>query len=106
IHFGGESDAALRRVADIGQGWYGFDQDPEDAANRIADLTTLLEERGRKRSDICVSICPFRRPASKELMQAYAAAGVDQVILAIGGRDATDVVARMTDLAAETVGVA
>lgn len=24
IHFGGESDAALRRVADLGQGWYGF----------------------------------------------------------------------------------
>ena len=27
LHFGGESDAALRRVADLGQGWYGFNRD-------------------------------------------------------------------------------
>ena len=28
LHFGGESDAALRRVADLGQGWYGFNRTP------------------------------------------------------------------------------
>ena len=36
ILFGGESDAALRRVADIGQGWIGFNHTPASAAAVIA----------------------------------------------------------------------
>src|SRR3989475_103036 len=46
IVFGGESDAALRRVADLGQGWYGFNLLPEEAAARIAALDRLLARRG------------------------------------------------------------
>src|SRR5262245_2184968 len=38
IHFGGESDAALRRVADLGQGWYPFNLEPEALASRLRDL--------------------------------------------------------------------
>ena len=30
IHVGGESDAAMRRVARHGQGWFSFDRLPED----------------------------------------------------------------------------
>ena len=104
IHFGGESDAALERVADIGQGWYGFNLDPAELAGRLAHLETLLKERGRSRDEIYVSVCPQRRPASRELADAYRAAGADQMILLMGGRDADDVVARMTLLAKETVG--
>lgn len=104
IHFGGESDAALERVADIGQGWYGFNLDPAELAKRVAHLETLLQQRGRSRDEIYVSVCPQRRPASRELVDAYRAAGADQVILLMGGRDADDVVARMTLLAKETIG--
>ena len=38
IHFGGESDAALRRVADLGQGWYGFGLEPGEVKERISRL--------------------------------------------------------------------
>src|SRR5204862_4244988 len=48
IVFGGESDAALRRVADLGQGWYGFNLLPGEAAAPIAALDRLLARRGRK----------------------------------------------------------
>src|SRR5438876_897027 len=48
IVFGGESDAALRRVADLGQGWYGFNLLPDEAAARIAAMDL---ERAEDRVD-------------------------------------------------------
>ncbi len=81
IHFGGESDAALRRVADLGQGWYGFNQTAEQVTERIAKLTAMLEKRGRSREEIEVSICPYLLGASPEIIAGYEAAGVDRVIL-------------------------
>jgi probable F420-dependent oxidoreductase len=81
IHFGGESDAALRRVADLGQGWYGFNQTPEQVGERIAKLTKMLEKRGRSREEIEISICPYLLGASPEIIEGYKAAGVDRVIL-------------------------
>ncbi|MCH7698456.1 MAG: LLM class F420-dependent oxidoreductase [Chloroflexi bacterium] len=81
IHFGGESDAALRRVADLGQGWYGFNQTAEQVTERIAKLTSMLEKRGRSREEIEVSICPYLLGASPEIIEGYEAAGVDRVIL-------------------------
>jgi probable F420-dependent oxidoreductase len=81
IHFGGESEAALRRVADIGQGWYGFNLEPEQTAEHVARLEKLLSERGRSRADVLVSVCPYFRPTDFDAVQRYRDAGVDQVIL-------------------------
>jgi probable F420-dependent oxidoreductase len=81
IHFGGESDAALRRVADVGQGWYGFGLDPAASAERIHKLEAMLKRRGRSRAEIEISICPYMREATLEMVRAYGQAGVDRVIL-------------------------
>ena len=81
IHFGGESDAALRRVADIGQGWYGFNLDPPELVERLARLEALLAERGRVRSDVQVSVSPYLKGCDEEKLAGYAEAGADQVIL-------------------------
>lgn len=83
IHFGGESDAALRRAAEIGQGWYGFQLDPETARERILRLGELLAEAGRESSDLHVSVAAPSRRVSKRDAQRYAEAGVDQLILPI-----------------------
>lgn len=82
IVFGGESDAALRRTADLGQGWYGFNLAPSAAAERIARLTELLERRGRRAAEVETSICPYLQPGGRDVdaLRAYAEAGVDQVI--------------------------
>jgi len=79
IHFGGESDAALRRVAELGQGWHPFHQEPSFVAERIATLEKLLAARGRKRSEIEVTVCSYLRPISLDLVKRYRDAGVDQV---------------------------
>ena len=49
IHIGGESDAALARVARAGQGWHTFNRTPEELAEPLATLDRLLAEQGRTR---------------------------------------------------------
>jgi probable F420-dependent oxidoreductase len=83
IHFGGESDAALRRVADLGQGWFGFSIGPDETAARLRALAPLLAARGRSRRDIQVSISPYMTPCDFDAVQRYRDAGVDQVILMV-----------------------
>jgi alkanesulfonate monooxygenase SsuD/methylene tetrahydromethanopterin reductase-like flavin-dependent oxidoreductase (luciferase family) len=102
IVFGGESDAALRRVADLGQGWYGFDLLPEEAAARIAALERLLARRGRARATVEVSVCPYTKPArDARALHAYAEAGVDQVIHMVVAQGATAVRTEIERLAGE-----
>ncbi len=87
IYFGGESDAALRRVADIGQGWYGFNVGADETAGHLARLDALLAQRGRSRQDVQVAICPYGHKLNKERAAQYEAAGVDELVLMIVGRD-------------------
>ena len=50
VHVGGESDAALRRAARFGQGWYTFNRSPGDLAEPLATLDGLLAAEGRSRT--------------------------------------------------------
>jgi probable F420-dependent oxidoreductase len=79
--FGGESDAALRRVADLGSGWFGFNHTPETAAECIRRLDLLLAERGRPRAELEIAVCPYLRPCDFEQLQRFRDAGVGQVAL-------------------------
>ncbi|HLF40596.1 MAG TPA: LLM class F420-dependent oxidoreductase [Acidimicrobiia bacterium] len=80
IHVGGESDAALRRAARHGQGWYGFDRGPDEVQERLDTLEKFLAEEGRSRADFEVSICPYFRGLNPEMVEAFKARGVDRVI--------------------------
>lgn len=81
IFFGGESDAALRRVADLGQGWYGFNLEPEQLADRIGHLDGLLAQRGRSRSEIEIVVSPYLLGCDFDKIQRYREAGADQVVV-------------------------
>jgi probable F420-dependent oxidoreductase len=87
IHFGGESEAALARVADVGQGWYGFNLTPEALAERVARLDALLAKRGRTRRDVLISVSPYTHEMSPAKLEAYRRAGADQIILLALARD-------------------
>lgn len=103
VIFGGESDAALGRVARKGDGWYGFNLTPETAAERIGALDQMLEREGRRRQDVSISVRPapgFFTPAHADEFRQL---GVDQLILVIGGRSTESVVGRMEAIAAELV---
>jgi probable F420-dependent oxidoreductase len=79
FHIGGETLPALRRVAQRADGWYTFNRLPEDLAEPLAELETMLAEQGRKRSDITVTVCSYFHGMTPELVERYAEAGVDQV---------------------------
>lgn len=100
IHFGGESDAALERVAALGQGWYGFNLAPAEFAARSRRLEELLAQQGRSRREITISVSPYLRNTQAGDLAAYAAAGADQVILAAFARDADGLRRRLAELAA------
>jgi probable F420-dependent oxidoreductase len=87
IHFGGESEAALARVADVGQGWYGFNLDPDGLRERVARLEALLAKRGRTRRDVQISVSPYNHEVTPAKLEAYRRAGADQVILLTFARD-------------------
>jgi probable F420-dependent oxidoreductase len=91
LHFGGESDAALRRAADVGQGWYGFNLRPDAAAERIAALRSLLAARGRGADALAISVTPeIRTPLVPDDLKRYRDAGVEQLVAPVlaPGRDA------------------
>ena len=47
IHVGGESEAALRRAARLGDGWLGLAHTPQSAGELVTRLRSLLRDAGR-----------------------------------------------------------
>lgn len=83
IVVGGNSDAALRRVAAWGDGWYGFNlRDVHQVAERIAYLDRQCEERGRGRRDL--RLCVALRDLQIGDVAQLAELGVDDLVLVEG----------------------
>lgn len=103
IWFGGESDAALRRVAAQGQGWHPFSLEPDTLAERLAALDGLLAGRGRARRDLQVAVCPYLLPTDFDRVQRYRDLGVDQVVLFATASTPDALRKRLEDLAQRIV---
>ena len=102
IHFGGNSLPALRRVADLGQGWLPWELSPEQAKQKLAVLSDLLAERGRDRTDVqmTVAVVPGDTPFD---LGAYADAGVDQLLVVVDPVTSEREIDPMLDRLAATV---
>ena len=85
IHVGGESDAALRRAARLGQGWYGFNRPPDQVPEALERLDRALAAEGRSRSDddFTVTICPYFNPVDRDDLARYEDMGVDRVVVVV-----------------------
>ena len=81
IFFGGESAPALRRVAEYGTGWCGFNLTPAEAAPKIKRIEELLKANGRKRSDLELAVSPYTKPITVDDLKRYRDLGVDEVVL-------------------------
>jgi len=82
VMFGGESGPALRRVAEYGNGWVGFNLLPDEAAAKMRKLEALLKANGRKRADLEIVVSPYGKPVVADDLKRYRDAGVDEVVLA------------------------
>ncbi len=83
IIFGGESDAALRRVASVGQGWYGFNLTADALEARLEFLNDCLHETERNLDDLLIYASPHPSVRDLSEMQRFEALGVKQMILPV-----------------------
>lgn len=83
LFFGGESNAALTRVATLGQGWFGFNLTPAALEERLEALDALLNDAGRSRDDIQVYVSPAAEATNRDDVKAFASLGVEQVIVGV-----------------------
>ena len=81
IHVGGESDAAMRRVARLGQGWFSFNRLPADLPEPLGRVDRALAAEGRSRDDITLSVSPYFNTTTPEMVAQYAELGVDRLIV-------------------------
>ncbi len=79
IVVGGDSKAALRRSAALGDGWAPMAQTPDTLPEALAELEKLRSGAGRADAAFEVTITA-RNPSSDEI-DAYADAGVDRLIV-------------------------
>jgi probable F420-dependent oxidoreductase len=103
IHIGGESDAALRRVARLGQGWFTFNRLPEDLPEPLERLEAALAAEGRSRDEIKLSVSPYLKPLSPDMIEKYAAAGVDRLIVMCLAFDLDTMRAQLDQLEADVL---
>ncbi len=80
VVFGGNSDAALRRVADLGDGWYGFNLAGVDAVGeRLATLDKLCREAERDLGELDLAVAlEAGHPGD---LAALAQMGVSELVL-------------------------
>lgn len=121
ILVGGSSRAALRRTARYGDGWHTLRQSPAQVRAALPELAQLTAAEGRDMAALRISInipvsfdaSPSRRPPAErttlkgaptdvaETIRAYAAAGVDEVVMSHQSRSFDAHAATLRRLAAE-----
>ena len=79
LHIGGESDAALRRAARLGNGWIGINHTVESIAPSIGRLRSLLAEAGR--ADEPFEVTVGGPVANRDDVERWEEVGVDRLII-------------------------
>jgi alkanesulfonate monooxygenase SsuD/methylene tetrahydromethanopterin reductase-like flavin-dependent oxidoreductase (luciferase family) len=90
----------MRRVARIGQGWFSFNRLPGDLPEPLARLDTVLGEHDRSRDDIVLTVCPYFNPVTPEMVEQYAAGGVDRLVVLCLAFDLDTLNSQLDDLVA------
>jgi alkanesulfonate monooxygenase SsuD/methylene tetrahydromethanopterin reductase-like flavin-dependent oxidoreductase (luciferase family) len=98
IIVGGYVEAAFRRAARFGAGWYGFNRDPAATREPLDRLDAALAKAGRTRGEGFEVIItpPVSMPV--DAMQAYAEVGVDRLVVNLGSQRPERVEHRLAEL--------
>jgi alkanesulfonate monooxygenase SsuD/methylene tetrahydromethanopterin reductase-like flavin-dependent oxidoreductase (luciferase family) len=83
IIFGGESAPALKRSADIGNGWFGFSVGPDEAAPLADKLRAMLKANGRHASEVEIIVCPYTKKITSDDLKKYGVAGVNELVIPV-----------------------
>ena len=101
IFIGGESDAALRRVARFGDGWFGWNMTGPELEANLERLDAELAKVGRTREAVSIHVGLRHQGSLDEIARwadVYSALGVEQMMVAM--RIPTKIFAeRLSDIA-------
>src|SRR5215831_9022199 len=88
IIFGGESAPALKRVGEVGDGWFGVNVAPEDAKAKIQRMRQYAKTAGRDPEKLHFSVSPgIGARVGLDEVKRYRDAGVHQVVVGTIPRD-------------------
>ena len=93
IVWGGHSEAALRRVAQVGDGWLPLLLSFDDLTSRLKKLTDFCREYDRDPSSLRVIVAPEdAHPVSAETLERYQTLGIRHLLIRPpwSGTDLTD----------------
>ena len=79
IVLGGNSDAALSRIAAFGDGWYGFNVPTAAVAERVGVLPRECERRGRHLGELSVAVA--LSDGTPAVLPALVQAGVTELVV-------------------------
>ena len=99
--FGGETEAALKRAAALGDGWYGVGHTPASAAPQVKRLGALRVAAGRNQVPFEVTVSHAGTTLTREDIGRYVAMGVGRVVVLpwSRGREAEAGLARLAEAA-------
>jgi len=80
ILVGGESEAALRRAAALGDGWYGVGHTPESAATQVRRLRELLAEQGRAAVPFDCTVSCASGELTADAVRRFEDAGITRIV--------------------------
>jgi probable F420-dependent oxidoreductase len=101
---GGESDAALRRVADVCDGWHPLGLPPDQVAARLGRLREFVGRAGRAMSDLVLTARTGRQISlTRDLAARYGDLGVRHIVADVDYRSLgpTEALGQIEKLAGE-----
>jgi probable F420-dependent oxidoreductase len=87
---GGESDAALRRVAEVCDGWHPLNLSPEQIGERLGRLREFVARAGRKFSDLMLTARAGQQVTlTPDMARRYEALGIHVLVADVNYRQLT-----------------
>jgi probable F420-dependent oxidoreductase len=102
VWVGGESPAALRRAARLGDGWHSAGTSLAELPDKLRTLDEALAAAGRTRAGFVVSAYPTDR-FTPEVARQFAAHGVDHLMVPVFSFEADKVRRRLEQIAAQVI---
>lgn len=101
IIFGGESLAAMKRVADLGDGWQPGAMPMETLREKFRQLKELMAQRGRDFSRLSLAMfgSPEELKRQPAILSQLSEIGVGQIVLGFMGAKAQDTISQLEDFA-------
>ena len=102
VLLGGKARNVFKRIVAWGDGWIPIDVTPQEVAAGRATLDRLARAAGRDHRALTISVVGV--PAERPVIEQYARAGADRVIVGLEAAGETESLAELERLAAAVLG--